>query len=375
MEYTLSISQKAIAENFPGLDIKDAAIIDFLGRFSHSKKIQKKIEGNEIFYWFDYKKIATENPLLRLNNEAVRKRIREMCALRILISHPLNRGGKVFFAFGENYEKTHRVQDVQREENPEVEQVEKKTTGRKSRPQREENPEVEQKGREENPDNHNNHYLSQKPDQGNQLAPLEKIAEIETESNFTLKAEKENTPPIAPAPPQAGATRVRLYDPALPGVTIVDDVPPQPKTKPVGTGRGKQKRTEPEIHPENETAFHHFSDPAKARAAWSEWIRYKYEEHRERYKGAASELTRLRSLFKETGGDSVKLETAVKHSIGQLYKGIYSPKEEKNASGQPANYLNPAQRQHLNLAHYVADLRQRTARGDVPEVDYITGAK
>ena len=56
MEYTLTISQKAIAENFPELDIKDAALIDFLGRFVHGGNIKKRIIGDTVFYWFDYEK-------------------------------------------------------------------------------------------------------------------------------------------------------------------------------------------------------------------------------------------------------------------------------------------------------------------------------
>ena len=93
MEFTLTICQKQIHDNFPGLDIKDAGIIDFLGRFSHD--CTKKIVGQKIYFWFDYGKISTECPLLRLESEAIRKRVRAMVALGILEPHPGNKGGQV----------------------------------------------------------------------------------------------------------------------------------------------------------------------------------------------------------------------------------------------------------------------------------------
>ena len=69
------------------------------------------------------------------------------------------------------------------------------------------------------------------------LPPFKKVGEIET-----LEAEKEKPlPPVAPAPPpQNGATRVKLYDYELPGVTLVDSV--SPITKPEKTGREQAAR-------------------------------------------------------------------------------------------------------------------------------------
>lgn len=131
MEYTLTISQKAIAENFPELDIKDAALIDFLGRFVHGGNIKKRFIGEVVFYWFDYGKIMAENPLLKLGEEAIRKRMRVLCQCKILKSHPENSGGLTFFAFGEEYEWTHKHRE--NDTDPSV---------RKSRPPRYENPDI-----------------------------------------------------------------------------------------------------------------------------------------------------------------------------------------------------------------------------------------
>lgn len=239
MEFNLNINQKAIADNFPTLDIKDAAIIDFLGRFSHSPNIQKRIEGEKVFYWFDYSHISKENPLLRLNDEAIRKRVRHLCELGILEGHEKNRGGKSFFAFGKNYQKTHR--EV-REENPEVE-LKAQKFGKKIPKGREENPEVGAKVREENPDNHNNHLIIETIEQEEKKGASLFFSSNPENENQTLNPEKnendlqggaggaagENplTPPFTPVGTiePKGATVVRMYDPQLPAVTIVDSIP------------------------------------------------------------------------------------------------------------------------------------------------------
>lgn len=132
-----------------------------------------------------------------------------------------------------------------------------------------------------------------------------------------------------------------------------------PKVKPEKSGRIKQPRNEPTIHPENEIAFQHFNDPAKARAAWAQWIKYKFEQFRDRYKSADSELIKLRALWKDTNGDAAVFEKNISHSIGSLYKGIFPPKEEKahGTNGQP-NGLNKATAQHLDIANYVIQRRQ-----------------
>ena len=195
--------------------------------------------------------------------------------------------------------------------------------------------------------------------------PFKKVDEIEP---LEAKKEKDFKTGAGGAP-----TIVKLYDNELPGVLVVDSIPPQPMTKPETTGRQRQTRNTPHIHPENETCFSYFSDPAKARAAWQEWIDYKYEQHRERYKAAKSELSKLRQLFKQFSGDSEKFEVAVNYSIGNLYKGVFPPKQEKE-NGQ-FQHLDKAQQQHLKLARFVADLRNGSAFAGAGKVEYITGEK
>jgi len=193
MEFSLTINQKQIHENFPVLDIKDAAIIDFLTRFSHAKKIKKRIIGTDVYYWFDYGKIASENPLLKLDRESIRKRVRNICKLGILNAHPDNQGGEVYFAFGDNYEKTHRA---------DLPEVEAQTSGKQSRTHRANNPELLAKHRANNPDNHNNH-LSVNQDQGERTPPAPNPSNLQSQKKeMGLVAPAENTETVkAEIPP------------------------------------------------------------------------------------------------------------------------------------------------------------------------------
>ena len=211
---------------------------------------------------------------------------------------------------------------------------------------------------------------------GNPLCPpFQKIAEIELPENFSLAANPSQ--PTSPGGGGPGAILVSITGPEHPEITVHDIIEPQ--TEPVKTGRSKTKNprtNEPQIHPENEQAFQHFNDPAKARAAWAQWIKYKFEQFRDKYKSGDSELICLRKHWKDTNGDAAAFEKNISHSIGSLYKGIFPPKEEKThgTNGQP-NGLNAATRQHLNLAKGTYERWQRAFSGDDQPMDYITGAK
>ncbi len=136
-------------------------------------------------------------------------------------------------------------------------------------------------------------------------------------------------------------------------------------------GAAKKEKTAPKIHAENEPHFSYFSDPAKAKAAWTEWIEYKYSQHREKYKEAKTELAKLRQLFQQFNGDSTKFEAAINYSIGNLYRGIFAPKIE-NGNGK-FQHLDKAQQQHVKLARFVADIHSGAAFANTGTVDIITG--
>jgi len=186
MEFVITICQKQFQDNFKTLDIKDAAIVDFLTRFSHSKGMAKKVLDGKVYFWFDYGKIVTELPILRLNKETIRKRMRELIRLKIFDSHPENQGErKVFFAFGDAYDLTHKHRengtDVQHEGAKHRENG-TEASGKQSL-----------QHRDKNPDNHIYHN-QETIDQRERDAP----AEIQNPS--TLKEGKKRSPLVAPPP-------------------------------------------------------------------------------------------------------------------------------------------------------------------------------
>ena len=109
-----------------------------------------------------------------------------------------------------------------------------------------------------------------------------------------------------------------------------------PSSEPIPETLGKPKKTrrldEPQPFPETAEAFAHFSNPDKIAALWKRWLAYKRDQHRERYKTADSELTKLRWLWKQTNGDADKAEQIIERSIGDLYKGLLPLTENKNGA-------------------------------------------
>jgi uncharacterized phage protein (TIGR02220 family) len=67
--------------------------------------------------------------------------------------------------------------------------------------------------------------------------PFQKVGEIDPET-FDVEAEENHSPHRGPA------LRVSITDPELPGVTVVEEIAPGPKTKPAKTGRTQQAEEE-----------------------------------------------------------------------------------------------------------------------------------
>lgn len=191
----------------------------------------------------------------------------------------------------------------------------------------------------------------------------------ETE-NQPLEASKKTPPPSSAPPPTLAppftpvgtiepqpATIVRMYSPEHPDISIVTSVPGTYETK-----RGKKPaRNEPHVHTENEPIFSHFTEPERAKAFWSEWLKYKWGEHRQRYKTPLSELTSLRKLWKMSGGQTETAGQIIEQSVANLWHGLFELKTEKKNGQQ----LNKAQQQHASLAAFLVERRQRAMeRGD-----------
>jgi hypothetical protein len=98
MKYSFTVNQKAIVESGLDLDLHDACIMAFLNSFALSPKIEKKFIGNKVYCWFQYAHILTNLPLLKMQKDAVYRRLKNLCEFRLLEAHPDNQTcGKAFF--------------------------------------------------------------------------------------------------------------------------------------------------------------------------------------------------------------------------------------------------------------------------------------
>lgn len=188
------------------------------------------------------------------------------------------------------------------------------------------------------------------------------------ETNIPLEAEKAND--FTGGPGAAPELIVTTVSPQAPYIRVVEKVEitetPGPKTP--TTTPGRRSQAAPTIHPENLQAFEHFSDPEKCRALWSEWIEYKWGQHRDKYKTHKSELVMLRKLYTWSHGQAEIVSQIIEKSVGSLYKGLFDPNEKGNgATTQKRPDLNPAQRQHLALAQFVAQRRINAENRDAME--------
>jgi len=59
---------------------------------------------------------------------------------------------------------------------------------------------------------------------------------------------------------------------------------------------------------------------------WEEWIEYKKEEHKDRYKSTKTEQKAINNLVKLSGGSLVVATEIVNNSIANKYKGLFEIK-------------------------------------------------
>lgn len=108
MQYTVVINQAAYMAHFPGLRMAHIAIVDWFTKFTHSPKIKKLIHQGQNYFWMKYEKVLEELPVLGVAKRQLQRIVKQLCEVGILQAHPDNaRMGQSFFAFGENYWKTH----------------------------------------------------------------------------------------------------------------------------------------------------------------------------------------------------------------------------------------------------------------------------
>lgn len=105
MKFNININQKIISERCPGLDIKDAAIIDYVVYQIGTGFPKKKELNGKTYYWFKYSKVLEDMPLLKVKtDDAIYRRFKKICDAQILEPHPHNKPtGETYFAKTQNF--------------------------------------------------------------------------------------------------------------------------------------------------------------------------------------------------------------------------------------------------------------------------------
>jgi hypothetical protein len=107
MQYHIHINQKAVIDLELNLGLHELAILDFMVKFSQTKRCERKIDGNEIYFWFSAALIIQELPILGINTrQGIAKRIDNLINCKVLSAHKDNQKlAKSWFKFEENCEK------------------------------------------------------------------------------------------------------------------------------------------------------------------------------------------------------------------------------------------------------------------------------
>lgn len=106
MQYTVTINQEAFQRVAPELDIIDATIFDFIQKFMATKAIEKKEEEGEFWYWFSWKKIRDELPMINLTTrQSIYNRIEKLIDSKLLKRCPTNqKNAKCYLGQGEYFD-------------------------------------------------------------------------------------------------------------------------------------------------------------------------------------------------------------------------------------------------------------------------------
>jgi len=238
MKYTIHVNQAgADAANLRGkVDIIDLAIFDAFKDFANGTKCEKKVgPDGRVWFWVSYSLIIAEIPYCGIKtNDGIYRRMKNLQAVGVIEFHPENqRTNKTFFTWGATYDLLISDSDLRMknltptDEKPEGYGLK---TGR---------------GTDEKPDNHYTNNPFTNPHTKNQnnagasdplSPPFKKVDEIYPEQ-ISLEAEKAE--PLHRGP---GAVRVSITDPEFPGVTVVEELAPGPKTR-----NGRKSKTQEEI--------------------------------------------------------------------------------------------------------------------------------
>ncbi len=104
--------------------------------------------------------------------------------------------------------------------------------------------------------------------------------------------------------------------------------------KPKSTSKAYAKHMETETINENETInTTEFVNPfGENFSAWSGWLDYKREEHREKYRSPKTEQAAADKLYKLSGGNQETAKLIIQQSIENRWKGLFELKNTSNGT-------------------------------------------
>lgn len=118
MKYTINVNQKTVVRISSKLDIKDAAILDWISIFANSGEMETILHNGKPFFRIAYSYLIEELPLLKIKSEdGVYRRLKKLQSVGLLDPHPDNgriieehngrQISKVFWGFGPRYMELH----------------------------------------------------------------------------------------------------------------------------------------------------------------------------------------------------------------------------------------------------------------------------
>ncbi len=118
--------------------------------------------------------------------------------------------------------------------------------------------------------------------------------------------------------------------------------------------------TEVELVLEPKLNFQDFNDPILAEKLWSQWVRYKHTQHKEKYKELETEQTAINALNKICGGNSQLAQEIIDQSISSLWRGLFKLKSTQSNNNQitPQNGTQPKQQRHAFILKTLRNLER-----------------
>lgn len=111
MQYYININQLELTniskETGVRITLKHATILSYLSTYFQAKKLKRKIINDEVFHQIGYLTIATQNPMLEINDlDVIGKYIKDLVKTKILQKYlDKSSGNELYFGVGDNWSR------------------------------------------------------------------------------------------------------------------------------------------------------------------------------------------------------------------------------------------------------------------------------